>query len=184
MKKVLTTKALAALTAGEPVTKGVEPTAEELALAAELAADLEAENAAAKEPEGDLSPEAVQLAELTAEVDVLKESIEATATAHAAELEALNTSNEEKLRVAVGASDTMKGILCGQIDKMRIALGLQAVDHSEFTAESILTEFNTKVEAFNKLPVGSVIPETTNKQTAKNVQTNIDESNRRSVGWN
>ena len=118
---------------------------------------------------------------VTSELTALKASSETSLKGLADELLATTTALAE----AEALSTEMKEILVGQVSRMRIGLGLAAVDMSKFSAKAVVEEYASASESFMKLPVGSVIPKEDNTPVvAPNaIQTSIDASAIKSLGF-
>ena len=64
----------------------------------------------------------------------------------------------ETLKADSGTIETMRGFLVERMATMRVALGLQKVDMSEFSASMILTEYQAINQAFNKsFKIGGIV---------------------------
>ena len=179
-KKILSEAALQAMmaTGDEPV---VQPTAEELAeLEAKKAeADkLEAEAAAKKaEKKDDCDCDCEEeTAKAILELEA-SQAVNADLTAKLAEAEAKAT------QIEVGA-EALKTIVAGQVSKMRIGLRFAAVDMSKFSIDALVTEYENTASAFMKaLPVGSVVPEPKVENKEKAVNSSVEASAYKSLGF-
>ena len=158
MKKTFSTQTLAAMAAG--VTP--EVTAEVAPVVPEVVAEV-------------IKTEPV---EQSPEIEILKAELEETKTALDVAKAALEVSEAARAEaVAASASVVaLKTIIASQVDSMRIAMSLAPVDISGFSAESVITEFNSMVDAFSKaFPVGGIVPDAPVAETEKKViQTSED----------
>ena len=119
---------------------------------------------------------------LTAEIEKLKAEAAGMTDKLAAELTAEKDQHVAEIAAANAAITGLKGIVVDQISKMRIGLNFAAVDMADFSAEALVTEFNSISEKFMKaLPVGSVIPERQEKKEEK--MTSLDLAAINSLGF-
>ncbi len=135
------------------------------------------------EPSTDANtPEMVEASELVsmtekydaAQIELV--TINATVEDLTASLEAVKTENAAAVKPLVE-------VICAQISTMRIALSLTKVDMTEWSAESIMKEFNSVVKTFeSSLPTGGVIPnEAADKD--KKIETRDDVNAFKSLGF-
>lgn len=106
-------------------------------------------------------------------------------TAKLGEAEAELISADAKVKAAAEESADYRGIVESQIDVMRTALGLAAVDMTNWTNEAVLREYNSVADSFEKaLPEGSQVPESkgTDQQVTTPI-TSLDKSKFNQLGF-
>jgi hypothetical protein len=88
------------------------------------------------------------------------------------------------LEAKVTETDDLKKIVAGQLLRMRVALSLGAVDCDAMSASEVAREFNSTSAQFMKaLPVGSVVPVEKEEEPKQAIQSSLDESSYRSLGF-
>ena len=171
-KKILSEAALQAMmtTGDDPV---VEPTAETPAVEPVVV-----------EPE---ATETVDGAEIPDPMDALQaelSEVRANAKAVEEDLTAKIAEAEAKLTEMEASTQALKDIVAGQVSKMRIGLRFAAVDMSKFSIDALVTEYENTAEAFMKaLPVGSVVPEPKVEKKEKAVNSSVEASAYKSLGF-
>jgi len=171
-KKILSEAALQAMmtTGDDPV---VEPTAETPAVEPVVV-----------EPE---ATETVDGAEIPDPMDALQaelSEVRANAKAVEEDLTAKIAEAEAKLTEMEASTQALKDIVAGQVSKMRIGLRFAAVDMSKFSIDALVTEYENTAEAFMKaLPVGSVVPEPKAEKKEKAVNSSVEASAYKSLGF-
>lgn len=143
-KKVLSEEALKVVLKSEAAP---EPKAEDV---------LKKDDAQVVEPKAneevieDLSAEDKLIA-LQEEFDKFKADVSAAA-------EETDKAHTEAMSTLESSVKGLKEIVSGQVSRMRVGLGMSAIDMAEFSSESLLTEFEAISEKFMALPVGPVVP--------------------------
>jgi len=172
MKKILSEAALQAMmtTGDDPV---VEPTAETPVVEpAVVEPELSETVDEAKIPDP-MDALQAELSEVRANAKVVEEDL----TAKLAEAEA-------KVAEIEASAEALKTIVAGQVSKMRIGLRFAAVDMSKFSIDALVTEYENTAEAFMKaLPVGSVVPEPKVEKKEKAVNSSVEASAYKSLGF-
>jgi hypothetical protein len=152
-----------------------------------LLADAPVEMVAAEQNSDESVPTSV-VAEVIENVAPVEPSAEAIALeALKVEFEAYKAEAELKLadlEAKVSETDELKNIVAGQLLRMRVALKLGAVDCVAMSAGEVVKEFNATSTQFMKaLPVGSVVPVEKEEEPLKAIQSSLDESSYRSLGF-
>jgi hypothetical protein len=177
-KKVMSEEALKLVLTSEPVVEpvAIEPVVEPVVEPVEPVVE-------PVEPEA--TEDDTKLAELVqAEFDDYKVTTDATIAEFKAEAE--NQVGEVEALTAEHATqlEGLKEIVVGQIAQMRIGLSLAAVDMKEWTVAQVLVEYEAVKEPFiAKLPVGSLIPESTDTKGENPVVSSLDASNLTALGF-
>jgi hypothetical protein len=140
----------AAATAEAPPVEATEATEASPAAAEgpkDLTADLELAKTAAAEADEKATAALAKAAGLEAELAACKDS--------------LAKANEENSSLAAKlvGMDKFRSIVAEQTTGIRVALSLAAVDMKDWTPEALFAEYHNVVEAFEKFPIGSVVPQ-------------------------